>query len=156
MIYYFAYGSNMNLKLLKKLKVAVLKNKTGYLRHYTIAFNRYDKDNPHIAYANIKKSTNRRVWGRLLKIFKRDLKKLDRWEEYPDSYRRIKLPVTTKNSQTEAIVYIAFVKEHFISRPAKNYLKLILEASKQLPKNYRFTLKQTATADINWSIEDAL
>ena len=88
-MYYFAYGSNMNLDQMRKRCSSGFKFLCRVkLKDYKFVYDGYS-ENRKGAVANIIKSNNDIVWGGLFEVNKDCIEKLDFYEGYPNSYNRI-------------------------------------------------------------------
>lgn len=118
-MYYFAYGSNMNLEHMRKLcgwNFTVLG--VAYLPEYNIA--------PDFrGYINIKPNSGTKVYGVLYKVNQEVLDTLDEFEGYPTVFNRQMITVVDEeNDNYDAWVYIEtpgqfggdFVKAEYINR----------------------------------------
>lgn len=89
MIYYFAYGSNMDPKqMAERCPNSKLIGK-AYLSDYKLGFTHYS-NNQKSAAADIIVTKNECVWGLVYELIKEDLDNLDKREGHPNIYRRIK------------------------------------------------------------------
>lgn len=138
MIYYFAYGSNLDETQMKErcqeselIGVAVLKN-------YRLDFTIYSKKRM-CGCADIVKDKGSEVWGLIYVLSEKDLQQLDAFEGNPNYYRRTKVNVTDRTGKTiEACTYEVVNKLPF-QAPSSQYLDIIKTASRKFnfPKNYQ-------------------
>lgn len=138
MFYYFAYGSNMNFKQMKKRCKNAQFLCRAYLEGYKFVYDGYSSKREG-AVANIIPTNNKNniVWGGLWLITKEDLEELDKYEGYPYSYDRQRVRVKNeKGEEFEAWVYLRSPKEP--GKPSESYLKIILEGARDcnLPEDY--------------------
>lgn len=118
-MYYFAYGSNMNLEHMRKLcgwNFTIIG--TVYLSNYNIA--------PDFrGYINIKPENGKKVYGVLYKVTQDALDALDEFEGYPSVFNREMVTVMDdENNEFQAWVYIEapgqfggnFVKAEYLNR----------------------------------------
>jgi gamma-glutamylcyclotransferase (GGCT)/AIG2-like uncharacterized protein YtfP len=90
-VFYFAYGSNMDLERLEKRIGKVTDFGPAILRDNKLVFNVYSESNDCAA-ANIEHKKGEKVVGRLVKITTKQLEKLDNVEGVPKGrYRRASL-----------------------------------------------------------------
>ena len=94
---YFAYGSNMNAERMEERGVEFSGRERAILEGWILKFNTVASQNE--GYANIVLDEKGIVEGILYEIQNHDLKKLDKYEEYPDHYKRIKLKVRLDNGE---------------------------------------------------------
>ena len=98
MVYYFAYGSLMDVKFVKELGVRYKNPCCGQLTGFVLRINVQDAMNPNFGYANIEPSENNTVEGVLFEIPKEDLILLDSYEGYPELYSRKQINVFSSKS----------------------------------------------------------
>ncbi|MCX7929029.1 MAG: gamma-glutamylcyclotransferase, partial [Patescibacteria group bacterium] len=70
------------------------------LEGYRLLFNKVASRNSKAGYANIVPDHTGVVEGVLYEIDERDLEKLDKYEEYPSHYGRLKVKVKLNNYET--------------------------------------------------------
>ena len=91
-MFYFAYGSNLNRKQMKRRCNDSRFVKKIILNNYILTFrSKYGA-------ADIEKNKGNKVYGALYDISKSDEKKLDKYEEYPTMYVRCFFYITIKRS----------------------------------------------------------
>ena len=137
---YFAYGSCMNLKDIRRTTPAEFVS-AATLFDYRLAFTRYSSGRKG-GVADVVKASGDYVEGVLFKIH--DLKALDIREGAPYCYKRRKVKVLVHDSETFVNVWTYEVvnKEPYEIEPSAYYKKLIEEGAKQfLSKEYRADLK---------------
>jgi len=118
-MFYFAYGSNLNHKQMKRrcrdshfLKKIILKD-------YSLTFrNKYGA-------ADMQKHKGKKVYGALYNISKADERALDIYEEYPKEYKKIYFKYYNKKVMT----YI-MVKKTKKTLPTLQYLNVIKQGYK--------------------------
>ena len=120
-MYYIAYGSNLNIKLMNsrcpRAKPLFYLNglRVDKLFGWKLSFNRY---------ANIIKDKNSFVPIGLWKITKHCEKELDIYENFPILYSKIYLKYNSINTMT----YV--MNSNRLLKPSKTYLKLIFQGYK--------------------------
>ena len=120
-MYYVAYGSNLNIKLMKlrcpRAKPLFYLNglRVNKLFGWKLSFNRY---------ANIIKDKNSFVPIGLWKITKHCEKELDVYENFPILYSKIFFKYNSINTMT----YV--MNSNRLLKPSKTYLKLIFQGYK--------------------------
>ena len=123
-MYYFAYASNLNKKQMqercpdsKPMFIATLPN-------YKLVFVDWSR-HWHGAVASIRPFRGERVRGAIYEISEQCLRRLDRYEGYPDVYTH--LNVTVFNEDNEPVPAIAYIKSGRLedAPPAKEYLAVI-------------------------------
>ena len=123
-MYYFAYGSNLNRRQMAErcpgsepLFVATLPN-------YRLLFAGWSRQRRG-GVATIQRSQGDKVRGAVYEISEQCLKRLDKYEGYPEIYNRIKVTVFNEDGEPmEAITYIK-VKQLEETQPSKEYLVII-------------------------------
>lgn len=129
LVYYFAYGSNMDPNRLKERGVEFHYPEAANLYDYELKFNKWSKTQGPVA--NIVPSPGSVVEGVLYQI--ESIEVLDHYEAYPNHYDRILLTINEK----EAWVYVAqpkFIVEGM--KPRKEYLNRLLAGKDYLSDEY--------------------
>jgi len=124
LIYYFAYGSNLD-KNQMKARVGDWKNSyKGILEGYRLTFDSRGK-------ADIIEDKNGKVFGVVYELTEEQLNKLDIFEGIRNNiYKRHPVKVKVNNITIDAITYIRVIKTPF-SPPDKNYLNKIIGGLQQ-------------------------
>lgn len=135
MVYYFAYGSNMNFERLKNRDCSASRLGRAFLNGYELIFNKIAHNKPGISYANIQENENLIVEGVLYTLDSLDL--LDKFEGYPKQYFRKEIEIDFENKKINAWTYIA-VKDRICNNclPEREYMKHILQGEPFLSKSY--------------------
>jgi len=136
MIYYFAYGSNLNHHQMKNIRCVGSKYlKTILLKDYKFSFCHPNKLNKY-GYANLFKKKGSKVPGEIWQITKKHEKILDNYEQFPNIYQKKYFYLDGK----KIMFYI--MKEYFIKDPPKSYIDVINDGYKDcnidLRIHYRF------------------
>ena len=140
-ITYFAYGSNMSCKRLKKRIRSAKSKGRGVLRCHRLAFHKVScKDGS--GKCDIPSATESDVvWGRLYHIDDRDKERLDRYEGVGYGYEKKCVTVESESGETvRAITY--YVKDDTYKKPSLKpytwYKKHVLVGAKEarLPPDY--------------------
>jgi cation transport regulator ChaC len=147
--FYFAYGSNMNLPRKEGRTGTVREARRARLHGYRFAFNKRSYGREQGVYANIVPDTDGVVSGVVYRCTAEVLDELDRYEGVAEGhYERLQVEVMTDDGETvTAVAYIAgknqVCKE---GRPARDYLRLILEGARanRLPPDYVARLEELA------------
>lgn len=150
MIWYFAYGSNMDEERMRKRVGTWSARVPGVLAGWRLAFNKQADNKPGEGYANIVPSSDRTVEGVLYAVDEEALVVLDRYEGVPWHYRRERLAVERKDTgeTVEAVVYVACperVREGL--RPSREYLHHLLAGRDCLSAEYVQCLERVETVD---------
>tara|TARA_Y100000589_G_scaffold193120_1_gene182797 strand:- start:8961 stop:9410 length:450 start_codon:yes stop_codon:yes gene_type:complete len=108
MVYYFAYGSLMDVLFVRDLGVHFKNPCSGQLNGFELNVNVKDSTNPNLGYANIVPDKKQKVEGVLFEITEEDLILLDSYEGYPELYSRKQINVFSLKTKTyfKAWVYI--------------------------------------------------
>jgi len=142
---YFAYGSNMNFRHMRKRCPESSFVGRGYIKDHKFVFDGKSSNWPGFACANIVPCEGEEVWGGIFEISGKDLKSLDKYEHYPINYGHGKLLVLGGHEKIESLVYLREPQEEGPAR--KEYLEMILEGARDcgLPEEYiNFLEKQPA------------
>ena len=128
-MYYFAYASNLSHKRMLERCPDCKPKFTATLRNYKLIFTGWSRK-WHGGAATIRASRGSRVMGGVYEISERCLRSLDEQEGYPAVYDRIKVAVTTKDSDlVEAVTYIKREQSEE-TEPSKEYLAIISQGYK--------------------------
>tara|TARA_A100001015_G_scaffold278703_1_gene339123 strand:+ start:480 stop:905 length:426 start_codon:yes stop_codon:yes gene_type:complete len=119
---YFAFGSNLHHKQMKKRC-----KKSAYigcysLEGYQLVFRNYYFGG---GVADIQKKKNSSVLGAIYKITKSDEKKLDQYEDYPKTYIKKYFKLFGKK-----VMFYYMPKKTKIVPPSKRYLDIIVQGYK--------------------------
>jgi cation transport regulator ChaC len=147
-VYYFAYGSNMNPERMKERGAYFTRRHKHSLRGYSLKFNKTSVKKPEIGCANIVPDDRGIVEGVVYRITVQGLYNLDKFEGYPVHYDRITLVIDIAGSQETVKTYIAMpgkTKEGL--RPAKSYMEHLLKAKYYLSEEYYEFLENLKTID---------
>lgn len=135
MIYYFAYGSNMNeARMLERVGEFTIIG-SGVLIDYQLAFNKMAHGKIGEGYANVMTSPRDLVEGVVYQFD--EIRKLDKPEGYPIHYDRKLMAISIDGGFVEAWVY--FARPSRISEglmPSKSYLEHILLGKEYLSEAY--------------------
>ncbi|RLE90650.1 MAG: gamma-glutamylcyclotransferase [Thermoprotei archaeon] len=131
-LWYFAYGKNVHLsEFAKRIEGAPLMVCRGLLPGYRLVFSKTPGPKPGAGYANIELCGGEWVEGVLYLITKEQLKKIDRYEGYPDHYTRSNVKVWNIDLKmwVNAVAYFAVNTDSRL-KPSRDYVKVILEGAK--------------------------
>ena len=124
MIYYFAYGSNLNHRQMTKIRCIGSKYlKTFFLKNYKLIFCHPNKLNK-FGYGNVIKKKGSVAPGAIWKITKKHEKILDHYEEFPNTYQKEYFYLERK----KIMFYI--MKKYYLKKPPKSYIDTINEGYK--------------------------
>ena len=124
MMYYFAYASNMSRKQMAERCPDAKPKIVATLPNYKIVFTGYSRIHKG-AVATINGSKGDKVLGAVYEITEACLRKLDKWEGYPDVYKHLSVIVFTDSG--EAIEAVTFIKsrQEEEGKASPEYLKVI-------------------------------
>ncbi|CAN5390905.1 gamma-glutamylcyclotransferase [soil metagenome] len=144
-VIYFAYGSNMDLRNLEKLKVKVFKVEKAKLEKHQLIFNVVNDYMPGAGYANIEPHPYLSVEGIIIHTEQNSIKNLDDYEGFPYLYHKKFLTVIVNNNQRqEALVYSGNpMRLKSGLKPSKDHFYHILQGKSFLSKDYWLKLSQT-------------
>lgn len=140
----FAYGRNMDFKELKERGVLFEFIGMGILENYELKFNKIALNKKGVGYANVVRSKDYKVEGLLFSI--ENIERLDKFEGFPNHYKKEILEIHHSGKLVRAIVYVAV--SNMISnnlKPEKSYLSNLLSAKEYLSDEYYRLLKSTET-----------
>jgi gamma-glutamylcyclotransferase len=154
MVWYFAYGSNMNParlgdQRLKERAVQIGARVGGQLEGWRLVFNKIARRPPGAAAGNIVEAPGETVHGTLNDMPAAGLEVLDFWEGVAGGhYARGMLPVVRADTgeTVDAVVYIALKVGEGL-RPTREYLGHLLAGRDLLPAAYWERLNGTPTLD---------
>ena len=123
-MYYFAYGSYLNKKLMLERCPDSKPVFTASLPNYKLVFVGWSRQ-WRGGVVSIRPFRDERVPGAIYEVSDRDLRRLDSYEGYPRSYTR--LNVTVFDEGGEPIKAITYIKsgQSDEAQPSKEYLALI-------------------------------
>jgi len=121
---YFAYASNLSLEQIRKRCPAAKPKFSAVLPNYKIIFSGWSRD-WHGGTASIKPFKGEKVAGAVYEISEKDLKVLDRYEDYPNTYDHINVMVFKEDGQ--AVNVLTYIKRRQFdeSKPSPEYLAVI-------------------------------
>ena len=148
-MYYFAYGSNMDLNRLSGRIQRKPEGKAGYLEDLTLVFNKIDSNRLGAGFANIKSAVGECVHGVIFDLTESEFKILDGCEGVASGdYYRKTMSIHTDSKNIEAIAYIACpsrVNDKLL--PTREYLSHLLAGRDYLPEAYFNNLSRQNTLD---------
>ena len=154
MIWYFAYGSNMNParladQRLKERAVDMGRRIGGRLDGWRLVFNKVARAPAGAAAANIVEAPGEVVHGTLNEMPEAGLAVLDMWEGVAGGhYERRTVPVVRADTgeTVESVTYVALKVGNGLM-PTREYLSHLLAGEDLLPARYWEKLKVTPTLD---------
>lgn len=143
---YFAYGSNMEHEQMQSRCPGGRVIGIGELVHYTLAFTRWSRS-WNSATADILPEKGKGVCGVLYDLTLDDLKRMDKFADYPNSYIRQDVFVESNGEKLPALTYVAIRQGVFF--PSKAYLGKMIQGaeSHKIPERYIATLRSIKTHD---------
>jgi len=124
MVWYFAYGSNLDMDRLRSRIGRWQAAKKAALKDYRLSFDSRGK-------ADILEQRGERVWGTVYKVTEAQLKILDDFEGvHSGVYKRVRVNVECDGKTEHAIAYVKVEKTSF-HPPNDEYLNYILRGLKQ-------------------------
>jgi gamma-glutamylcyclotransferase len=123
-MYYFAYASNLSRKQMAERCPAAKPKSIAKLPHYRLVFVGWSRK-WRGGYATIRQSSGNVAVGALYEISERDLRLLDKHEDYPLTYDHLKVKVVTEDGEfVEAVTYIR-ADQAEETKPSPEYLSII-------------------------------
>ena len=119
---YFAFGSNLNQKQMKRRCKDSKYIGCYSLKNYKLVFRNYFLGG---GVADIQKDKNSTVLGAIYKISKKDEKELDVYEDYPKTYIKKYFKILGKK-----VMFYYMPKKTKHIRPSKRYLNIIIQGYK--------------------------
>ena len=124
MVYYFAYGSNLNKKQMVERCPDSKPKFIATLHNYKLIFAGWSRQ-WRGGVASIKPFRGERVLGAIYEISETCLGRLDKYEGYPNEYNRLKVTVVDEDGDAvEAITYIK-IRQPEETPPSKEYLAVL-------------------------------
>ncbi|MEM9621132.1 MAG: gamma-glutamylcyclotransferase family protein [Pseudomonadota bacterium] len=137
-LYYFAYGSNMNTERVAERGLHTGTVQGGVLPDYRLTFNKSSRDHPGYGHADIEYAPTERVEGVLYELVdEQQILKMDPFERAPWNYGRDVVRVHTSSGPIWAWTYFAnsAVKRPGLT-PPEAYLKHLLAGREWLSEAY--------------------
>ncbi len=126
---YFAYGSNLNKQQMLQQCPGVKPKYQAILPNYRLIFTGWSREWKG-GTASIKPVRGEKVNGAIYEISESDLRRLDRFEDYPTTYDRINVLVLKDDgSAIKAITYIKR-RQSDETKPSVEYLALMKQGYK--------------------------
>jgi cation transport regulator ChaC len=123
-MYYFAYGSNLNRSQMLERCPDCQPRLTATLPNYKLVFAGWSRL-WRGGTASIKPFRGEKVLGAIYEISDPDLRRLDKYEGYPDTYDRLKITVYRETGEpVEAITYIKLSQSEE-TKPSPEYLAVL-------------------------------
>ena len=119
---YFAFGSNLNQKQMKKRCKDSKYIGCYSLKNYKLVFRNFFLGG---GVADVQKHKNSSVLGAIYKISKKDEKKLDEYEDFPKTYIKRYFKLLGKK-----VMFYYMPKKSKHIPPSKRYLNLIIQGYK--------------------------
>lgn len=117
---YVAYGSNINIDQMKYRVPGAKPYGKGTVYNWQLAFH----GNDGTAYATIVQSPGKKVPVVLWELSEKEESLMDRYEGYPKSYYKKKIPVHINGERKEGLVYI-MDESRKVARPSRKYVNTV-------------------------------
>jgi gamma-glutamylcyclotransferase len=129
MMDYFAYASNLSRQQMLKRCPDAKPKFSAVLPNYKLIFTGWSRE-WHGAKATIQPFRGAKVAGAVYEISEQDLRKLDRFEDYPNSYTHTH--VTVFNEDDVAVKAVTFIKtrQEAEAKPSPEYIAIIKQGLK--------------------------
>ncbi len=143
---YFAYGSNMEPVQMESRCPGQRHRGIACLSGYTLVFTRWSRS-WNSGTADILPEIGKEVWGVLHDLTLDNLRRMDKFADYPNSYVRQDILVQQEDKTFPVFTYVA-IRQGIFS-PSKNYInKMVLGATEnKMPEHYIAFLKSIETHD---------
>jgi len=123
-VYYFAYGTNLSKKQMQERCPDSKPVSIVTLHNYKLVFVGWSRQ-WRGGVASIRSFREEKVLGAIYEISERDLRRLDKYEGYPNIYNRVNVKVTNGfGDQIEAITYIKAGQSEE-AQPSREYLSAV-------------------------------
>ena len=134
--YYIAYGSNLSIEQMARRCPTAKIVGTSTLKDWRLLFN---------GPASIEKNNGYKVPVLIWEIQPEDEKSLDRYEGYPNYYRKEMLEVEVNGEMLDAMVYIMNTNKESI--PTPYYFSILAEGYKRFGFDYDILTKAVAESE---------
>ena len=137
MIYYFAYGSNLDVSQMRMRCPDCRPVVTGRLLGYRLGFTRHSSG-WNCGVADVIPCDGHKVWGLVYELSASDLELLDQHEGHPHAYTRFQRAITSADRSFPMVwVYSVREKATFIP-PSRIYLAILKRAATEhgFPDSY--------------------
>lgn len=148
---YFAYGSNMSLRQMRKRCPAAQRVGIGMLANHVLAFTRFAQGR-RCGVADVLPHPSQDVWGVLFEVNSTDLRSLDASEGFhgaglENAYDRSEITVLREGDPAQPVraeLYVVQEKSAESLRPNQDYQALLVEGATEngLPESYCTMLRQ--------------
>lgn len=130
-MFYFAYGSNMDLDQMRERRVFYKNSRKAFLRDYKLGFTKTSV-RYNAGVADIIESKGDFVEGVLYEVNENGLASLDKFEGVKQNvYKRVKVMVQLDDDkELEAISYKVVQKDNPFIQPSKEYMRKIIKGAK--------------------------
>ena len=148
--WYFAYGSNMNPLRMAARGIETIERIPAYLPRFKLCFNKRANNKQGVAYANIRRCEQSRVYGALYRLARaEDIQLLDPFEGTPVRYGREVFELFTDSGAEQSAIaawaYTAntpWLDENLL--PEAAYIQHLLAGADLYPESYRQRLLEQA------------
>jgi gamma-glutamylcyclotransferase len=126
---YFAYASNLSREQMKNRCPDAKPKFSAVLPNYKLVFSGYSREK-HSSVASIQPFRGSKVIGAIYEISEKGLQKLDRYEDYPNTYDHLNVMVFNEDdAAVKAVTYIRR-RQADESKPSLEYLAIIRKGYK--------------------------
>ncbi|MFC2008212.1 gamma-glutamylcyclotransferase family protein [Chloroflexota bacterium] len=123
-MYYFTYGSNLDKRQMLERCPDSKPKFVATLPNYSLIFVGWSRQ-WRGGVASIKPFRGERVRGAIYEVSDTDLKRLDKYEGYPNEYNRANVTVVDEDSEAvEAVTYIK-IRQSEETPPSQQYLAIL-------------------------------
>lgn len=147
-IWYFAYGSNMDAKRMKKRIGRLSDRILGVVRNWRLEFNKASKNIPGASFANIVPCSGEVVEDILYTVTEEELRKLNFCEVVPVHYQHHRITVGRQDTGevVAAVTYLANPdKVRDGLKPTRGYIGYLLSEADCLSEEYMQRLRAVKT-----------
>ena len=123
MPWYFAYGSNLNTRQMRKRIGKWEDSRRAVLKNHRLDFDKFSRGRWYGGVADVVECVGKEVVGAVYMITEQQLEKLDFWET---GYERSHVIVECDSKPIETVTYKVIDKEKFHA-PSEKYIETVLE-----------------------------
>ena len=124
MMFYFAYGSNLDRKQMAEHCPGCRPRYSASLPNYRLVFAGWSR-RWRGGIASLQPSRGDRVMGGIYELTDNDLPRLDKYEDYPDVSDRLKVTAFRDTGDPVEVITYIYKKQPAESKPSAEYLTIL-------------------------------
>ncbi|MBU1221047.1 gamma-glutamylcyclotransferase [Myxococcota bacterium] len=142
MIYYFAYGRNMNPRVMAERcgrEMDTIKRYGAKLPGFALKFQKKALDGD-FSYADVVICDDDEVEGTVYELMESDMKIVDSYEGFPEHYKRDLLPALDENGRKLMVAVFQAQPEHVVEglKPKREYIQDLIRGEFLSPSYKKF------------------